>query len=198
MIPDQDKHQPLDTLLDTLYGEVSEVPSFIAKRRLLAACKDFCQQSHYWREAVQTIPANPDRDVFPIMLPTGAIYAGKAHCYQRNKKLSDAVFSMSASGESIEFYESVDSPITVVVSLMPSDTAVKVPQMLIEKYGDSICYGAAKSLVAMPKAPWGNPNMIRYYESLYKEGVSKALRDGLEDYMPNRSPSHLNRRQTFY
>ena len=115
MLPDQYDKQPLESLLDTLYAEVYNVPSFIAKPRLLAACREFCRKSLYCRETVQTIPEPVAKGIYHVMLPENRYYAGKTVCYIANKKMDDSEFSSSAAGDQLEVYAPHDQAVRVVM-----------------------------------------------------------------------------------
>lgn len=199
MMLDPDDKVSMNGLLDKLYTEVPGVPSFIAKARLLDACREFCQKSRYWREFIQEISVSQDRAFNPVLLPHGTVYAGLTKCYQLDDTaLADILFTSSVNGESVEFDARVAERIRVVSALAPESFSSEIPNMLLVNYGQAICYGAAEKLVALPNETWTDLSKVNYYHALFKAGISKATRDALEAYMPNRSPSALNRRQTFF
>ncbi|MGY8872221.1 MAG: hypothetical protein ACKVJE_17430, partial [Pseudomonadales bacterium] len=127
------------------------------------------------------------------------VYAGLTKCYKEDKTaLADILFTTSVNGESIEFDSSVAERIRVFSALAPESFNSEIPNMMMVNYGKAICHGAAEKLVALPDQPWTDLSKVNYHHNLFREGISKAMRDALEGYMPNRSPSSLDRRQTFY
>lgn len=192
------KKKPLSTLLDELYLEVPDVPTFLARPRLERAAIEFCADSLYWREQVNTVEVVTAGQAVSLLMPSGAVSAGLVQCYGTDgEPVAANLFDVNADASSIEFDRPLGE-VVIVAALIPKNIESKVPETLLQKYGSGLVSGAAAKLVRMPNQPWSNPPMMAYFQKLFSNAVSEAKRDALEGYRPHDARERLVRKGVYY
>lgn len=64
----------------------------------------------------------------------------------------------------------------------PSQVATGLPEILYEEWAETIVAGALVRLLSMASRAWGNMQLVSYYRSQFREGISRAREKVMKSY----------------
>lgn len=79
------------------------------------------------------------------------------------------------------FYEN-DDFIDWTISVMPSETATGMDEVLVQRYREGIVAGAVGMLFGMPRKTWSSPQFAPQYMAVFAKTISDAQLDANQEF----------------
>jgi len=197
------------TTFDTLMGhcliELPGAPSLIVSSALGSAARALCLEASCWEET-QNISLSANQPDYALDVPVGGtvrlikslVLNGVPLTPTSRQAIADlSPGLLTQVGQPTHYYFSSDFEIhllptpgeaqddqliAVEVAYVPTFGAVTLPSNLIERFAETLIYGAKARVMAMPGREWANPQMAAYYQTEFTNGVNKARVEKLTDY----------------
>ncbi len=167
--------ESLDILVRQVLPQVLPCPRGMVLDALQAVAKHFCEQTAVWRERLEETGLQGEADI-PLSLPTGSRLVMILGVWlDGNRLLPD---DYRAEGNSLCLRTVLPRECSVVVdaALRPSRLSERLPEQLIEAWGDVLAYGALARLKAMSgqHVTWTDAAGAQMALEQYNEGVARA------------------------
>lgn len=167
--------ESLDILVRQVLPQVLPCPRGMVLDTLKAVAKHFCEQAAAWRERLEETGLQGEADI-PLSLPAGSRLVMILGVWlDGNRLLPD---DYRAEGNSLCLRTVLPRECSVVVdaALCPSRLSDRLPEQLIEAWGDVLAYGALARLKAMSgqHVTWTDAAGAQVALEQYNEGVARA------------------------
>lgn len=179
-------------------------PAPLIDQSVLQACSEFCRATHAVQEvSAQTLVAGQvDYDVdVPVgmllttvmavwsnnrpleLVGTDEVRLGLAHVGDIGANLATrgdptCVFQKVPSGSVLSVYPIPTTTYTngllVRAAFEPLGSATQVDDILFDRYGDDIAYGAVARILELPDQPFSNPNAAQRFRRLFDASMDQA------------------------
>lgn len=197
----------LDALLPYLLPDVPGVPDVTAKQALLLSSMEFCTQTNAWNEIQDPFPLEDGVFEYDLDVEQGSRIAAVLNVWTGDRALIPktmeelglilpnwqsyqsslpSFYNTAQDGGTLRIFPiplSPDANLTVRVAYTPLLTATTVPDAVINRYLEPIISGAKHRLMVAPGKGWSNPELARYHQTEFDEGVQRAKIDTLHDKM---------------
>jgi hypothetical protein len=171
-------------------------------------CIDFCRDSLFLQQDLDSISVNAGQGTYDIDVPNGYILGQVLGIYYLNRKLerksqteleklytrnwqalqgNPQVYTQLNPDQITLVYtpaESVTAAITGRFSYIPTRTSTSIDDMIFERFLDVIVEGAASRLMATPNQPYSDAAASIAYQRVFRDGCQRALRytrDGMNN-----------------
>ncbi len=168
--------ESLDRLLPQVLPQVAGCPVGMARDALQLIASDFCKQTGVWEyEALELVAAGECR--VPLRdLPKDARPASVLRMTLDGAPVSQTAFSLGAGDIVLAAPLPRETELAALVTLRPARYAEKLPEHIVEEWGDILVFGALAKLKTMSGANvlWSDPQGAQINLTLYNEGIPAA------------------------
>ena len=190
----------LAQFLPYILPEVIGCSDLLAKQKVISACIEFCEKSHYWRYTHPAINLVKDQKTYSLTMPADAqlvtiidpVYYNGEKIEQHTKEYLDRYnqdwqdsFGMNATSYTIPSKGVIrpipypDAALTggieeINLALKPTPAATSVEDFLLDDFFEVIAFGAKGRLMSMPGVEWSDINLGVYYLDLFEEAIYTA------------------------
>ena len=184
-------------LLPFILPELPGCSDPLAEQHIRSAVIDFCAQSKLWRVAQDPIGVYAGQAEYDIDLPTGTSLVQIMSCLVDGAPISptssdqlDADYPrwQKVGGRAQWFLQfvptsffiapvpdtSIESGITMMLSVKPSRASAGFPDWIADQYHDALVAGAKARLMRQAGRPWSNPQQAMFEQAIYDRGISTA------------------------
>lgn len=203
---------PWEQFYNLVRPMAQDCPVGIVDAAIRAACIEFCQKSLIWsREAAcgsivageRIYQYNNENDQVSIVMPI---------CCIINKDDTDTVLTPT-NRHDLDYYEpqwrklenkmpsryfmldsnticlvekpteNIPSGLHLLCAIKPNRKSEGVPAFLYDDWAEEIAAGALARIHAMLGRVWANPQMVAYYKSTFRAGISRAKSKMYKSYI---------------
>lgn len=196
----------IEEFLPEVLIELNQVPRPLALYTIKAVLREFTQASHWLRFPIETpyiagfseveidmptgeytlnkvfyLEGADGQEIAPITVPELAAYSSG----WRNDTCKYPRFYMMSFNDVLTLYPRPTSAGTLrgVMSVMTRrDVSTFSDSSILDKWIETIGYGAKARLMAKPGEPWTNPEMASVYFKMFKEGIGRAKMEANKDH----------------
>lgn len=171
-----------------------ECPGFRLDDALKEAAQEFFETSKVWRSSRDTLLTTlADTLDYAFTAPTNAEVHAVVSAWDGDDELGVALPGEQDNADQTEttdtFYvgarpidtlfitqlpTTAGNVIAGVLCFKPSVTAVGIPTIAWNRWGEQIACGAAAMLVTEPLKPWSQPNTYQFLRSQFDDGIRQA------------------------
>jgi hypothetical protein len=154
--------------------ELPDVPAPLIEQRMQKVIQDFCERTNAWQETsshtgVQgqeeyTLTKSDEGEIIKIMKVT---VDGNEVAYG-NYELVDGKLSFPGN-----FVPNTDNEIVATISLIPNTN--QCPDWFLTHYKNHLINGCVSSLMKLPRRPWTDYGLARFFEKEFFKGVGLEL-----------------------
>lgn len=170
----------LDNIVRQVLPQVLPAPRSMVEDAIRYSAADFCDKSEVWLERIQEVVGYGEQ-IVSLVMPSWQRVASINHVWVGQDKLRPGEYELSM--DEIWLKNPVASPalVTVEAFCKPSRYAEKLPDKIVEEYGDTIAYGAIARLKAMSGQgiEWTDTNGAAFALTKYNEGTAGARIDAI-------------------
>lgn len=187
-----------DGFYDYIMPSVQGCPVTMVKNALRNACIEFCEKTLIWKQdsILNDVVEGYDLYVFAppkdakVIMPYRVTFNGVEVQPTDLQSLESFMPNWKDLKEETPryYFLAFDDVVRLVgtptktflnalsadVALKPSRTADKCPEFLFNDWAEVIAAGALARLHAMSGKIWANPEMVNYYNKIFREGISRA------------------------
>lgn len=177
---DRERKAAYETLFPRMLFQVQPCPRIVVLDAVQATAVDFFTRTEVWRETLaetlfqgsRHLDLEPDREtaiarVADVFLDGTTLNSG-----------SDYTVRASGRGAHLELLFDADRDRTVYACcvLRPTRTAINLPEILLEEWGEALAHGALVRIKSMsgPNVGWTDPQAAQWNLQLYEEDLSRA------------------------
>ncbi|GLQ09250.1 hypothetical protein GCM10007913_11820 [Devosia yakushimensis] len=173
----------LDELLPKVMPLAPSCPEPVALRYLRNAAREFCATTKLWREwdtvvltapEFQALPTIPDARIIeieegridggPKIEPRTVLWLDDHYPgWADETEAGPARFITQIQPNTISVYPRQAGTLKARLVLQPSDTALEIPDFLIEDHGEALGRGAAGRILLLPSTEYTNPQLGAAY-----------------------------------
>ena len=188
------------TMMTELRAECPNAPDIVLQNAMRWACRDFCNRTTLYRQALTPINMVVNQQSYPITFPTDLELVVLVSAGQNNVPLDIERYQdmqalnynwQTLSGESLLAVFMIDSsdigvfplpgdsnatqyPLNLYAALRPTTTSATFPTVLETDWAETIRAGALMHLLEQVGQPWTDLNMALVKRGLYKSGRADA------------------------
>lgn len=165
-----------DLLLPRVLPQTQPCPGVMALDAVRQVAVDFCTRAEIWRDVLteRVFPGASAIDL-PLERDTALVRVVEL-------RLDGAVLSpgddFTASPRAVDLAFDPPRELTarIAVVLRPSRLATRLPEEMLEEWGDVLAFGALAKLKSMsgPHVAWSDPQGAALNLQLYEQGVARA------------------------
>lgn len=165
----------LDSIARQVLPQVLPAPRGMVEDSIMYAAADFCDASEVWTDTFQEAIGYGEASCLPT-LPSGQRIARLLEVWLGSSRLYPGEYEQA--GDEIYFKFPVGQPaiVTVRAAIKPARFAGRLPESIVEEYGDVIAYGALAKIKAMSGQgiEWSDASGAGIALQMYNEGVARA------------------------
>ena len=172
-------------MVDDIQFEMAEVPYDYIETLLRRACIEFCEQSRYWQENIDSLTMLADTSHYVLSVtPTKKLVSLMQVFvdgveWERGESDNHNNRYYQYTPESIDFYPvtpCVGNVITMVAAIKPAevDDVMLVSVPLLNDYRAALISHAKSALYRIPRKPWTDLQQAQLNEVILNAAVEKA------------------------
>lgn len=182
----------LDLIPDVI-ADLPGVPDPVAESAIRRAAIDLCANAGVWRHKPAPIAVVAGTASYAIPTPSGSRVESILEASVGGRPLALPGDSVSTAGiagllgapvaASLDPFNggvliapvpASDLSLDLIVTLVPSVAAAEIPDLLANRYADTLAHGARARLMMMLRQPWSDPAMAQAEAAMFSDGVSEA------------------------
>lgn len=166
---------PLDVLLPRILPSVLHCPRSMAVDAAQTVAVDFCKRTELWRDTLTESVASGQARI-EFSLPREVRVARVMDVRLDGEALPPEAFEASSYGLTLRETPRQEATAHILAALRTARTADKLPDELVEEWGDALVWGVLAKLQAMSGAgiEWSDPQAAAANLALYEDGVAQA------------------------
>ena len=190
-----------NTLLNEVMPDVPGCPKEVAINAIRKAAIEFCEKSFVWVVNHAAINAVANQGKYPyvptvytaVVHPNNVWYNGLPLDPITSAELDSIYKKWTTEVGTPKYYIQDDSTgiilvpapsasltggITLRVVIKPTRDSISVAAWIVEKYLETLAYGAKAKLFEIPKKPWSDAILHEHYETKFRHGIGAAQVQG--------------------
>ncbi len=198
-----------DDLLPDVQVEIPEVPAFAARRALIRAAREFCQETRAWRvsfdlstvatQALYVLSSDTPSDTELVdiisvknsaggepLVPRTFRWLDKNVTDWRSETAADATWYVMELLDTVRFVytpsETETDKYHMRVSVKPLLTALTLDDRLVGKYSEALIHGGLARLYRIPRKPWSDGDLATYHEAMFRAEFASARTEAAEEF----------------
>lgn len=183
---------------------VQGCPVSMVQSAIRSACIEFCEKTLIWKQdsikndilegldlytfapplsakvvmpyriTIKDEDTNNEKEIEQIALNT--LESFDPHWRERTSRIPD--YYVLVTDDTVRFIgtptEDLLESLTACVALKPSRSAKQCPTFIYNDWAETIAAGALAKLHAMKQKDWAIPDLVSYYDRVFKAGISRA------------------------
>ena len=188
----------IDSLIPRVTVHVYNAPKNFIRQSMIETAREFCRQTHYWREDLTAEDTVVDQHTYPLTLPANSEIVDFEDVYYSTKRTlepktgaqlnrineewrtqtGEPYYYMRVDNASVRLVyipQSVETDaIQARAILQPSFDTTTIDDKILNDFDEAIINGTLYRILRTPGKVWTDLNLANYHQQLFMNQLDKA------------------------